>query len=67
MTSDDYPGVTAFPPLIWLVSVVISVLVHFFLSRLQILSYRACLVCGIVLLTLAPVLALSALVTMKAA
>ncbi len=65
--SSDNPGVIAFPPLIWLVSVVISALVHFFVIRLPIMSYRACLVCGVALVILAPTLALSALVTMKAA
>jgi protein-S-isoprenylcysteine O-methyltransferase Ste14 len=65
--SSDNPGVIAFPPLIWLVSAVISALVHFFVIRLPIMSYRACLVCGIVLLILAPTLAGSALVAMKAA
>jgi protein-S-isoprenylcysteine O-methyltransferase Ste14 len=67
VTTDDNPGVIAFPPLIWLVSAVISALVHFFLIRLPIMSYSACLVCGIVLIILAPTLALSALVTMKTA
>ena len=65
--SSDNPGVIAFPPLIWLVSVVISALVHFFVIRLPIMSYSACLVCGIVLVILAPTLAGSALVAMKAA
>ncbi len=66
-TSSDNPGVIAFPPLIWLVGAVISALVHFFLIQLPIMSYSACLVCGIALITLAPTLALWALVTMKAA
>jgi len=66
-TTSDNPGVIAFPPLIWLMNAVISVLVHFFLIQLPIASYRASLVCGIVLLILAPTLALSALVTMKTA
>jgi protein-S-isoprenylcysteine O-methyltransferase Ste14 len=66
-TTSDNPGVIAFPPLIWLMNAVISVLVHFFLIQLPIASYRVCLVCGIVLLILAPTLALSALVTMKTA
>ena len=67
MTSDekDNPGVIAFPPLIWLVNAVISALLHFFLIQLPIMSYRPSLVCGIVLVILAPALALSALVTMK--
>src|SRR5207302_5156373 len=63
----DNPGVIAFPPFVWLVSAVISALVHFFLIRLPIMSYSACLVCGIVFLILAPTLAWSALVAMKTA
>jgi protein-S-isoprenylcysteine O-methyltransferase Ste14 len=62
----DNPGVIAFPPLIWLVNAVISVLVHMFI-RLPIMRYSICLVCGILFITLAPTLALSALITMKAA
>jgi protein-S-isoprenylcysteine O-methyltransferase Ste14 len=67
VANDDNPGIIAFPPLIWLVGAVISALVHFFLIRVPIMSYSACLVCGIALVILAPTLALSALVTMKAA
>jgi protein-S-isoprenylcysteine O-methyltransferase Ste14 len=69
MTTDDNdnPGVIAFPPLIWLVNAVISVSVHFFVIQVPIMNYRACLVCGIVLLILAPTLAISAVVTFKKA
>ena len=66
-TSSDNPGVIAFPPFIWLVHAVISALVHFFVIRLPIMRYGICLFCGIALVILAPALALSALVTMKAA
>ena len=66
-TSSDNPGVIAFPPLIWAVGAVISALVHFFVVRLPIMNYGACLACGIVLIILAPTLALSAVVTMKKA
>jgi len=62
----DNPGVVAFPPLIWLVNAVISVLVHQFIQA-PILRYSISLACGIVLIILAPTLALSALRTMKAA
>jgi protein-S-isoprenylcysteine O-methyltransferase Ste14 len=62
----DNPGVIAFPPLIWLVNAVISILVHL-LIRLPIMRYSICRVCGIVFIVLAPTLALSALRTMKAA
>src|SRR3984893_13818755 len=65
--SDDNPGVIAFPPLIWLVNAAISVLVHVFLVRLPIMSYHTSLVFGIVLVILAPALAVSAMVTMKKA
>jgi protein-S-isoprenylcysteine O-methyltransferase Ste14 len=65
--SNDSPGVIAFPPLIWAVGEVISVLVHIFVIQVPIMSYRASLVCGILLVILAPTLALSALVTMKKA
>jgi len=61
----DNAGVIAFPPLIWLIGAVISALVHFFLIQLPIMSDRGYLVCGIVLIILAPALALSAVVTMK--
>jgi protein-S-isoprenylcysteine O-methyltransferase Ste14 len=70
VTSDenaDNPGIIAFPPLILLISAGISTLVHFFLVRLPIMNDRASLVCGIVLILLAPALALSAVVTMKKA
>jgi protein-S-isoprenylcysteine O-methyltransferase Ste14 len=62
----DNPGVIAFPPLIWLVNAVISVLVHLFIG-LRIMSYSFCLVCGMVFIILAPTLALSALRAMKVA
>jgi protein-S-isoprenylcysteine O-methyltransferase Ste14 len=65
--SSDSPGVIAFPPLIWAIGAVISVLVHFFVIQVPIMQYGSCLVCGMVLVILAPTLALSALVTMKQA
>ena len=64
--SQDNPGVIAFPPLIWLVNAAISVVVHLFV-RLPIMSYRICVLCGIVFIILALTLALSAFRTMKAA
>ncbi len=65
MTADDNPGVIAFPPLIWLIGAVASVLIHFFVVREPIMNYNACLVCGVVLVILAPALAISALIVMK--
>jgi len=44
---------------------VISALFHFFVIQVPIARYAICLVCGIVLVILAPTLAISALVTMK--
>jgi protein-S-isoprenylcysteine O-methyltransferase Ste14 len=62
----DNPGVIAFPPLIWFVNALTSILVHFFV-RLPIMRYSVCMFCGFAFLSLAPMLALWALVTMKAA
>jgi protein-S-isoprenylcysteine O-methyltransferase Ste14 len=62
----DNPGVIAFPPLIWLVNAVISLLVHLFI-RVPIMTYSICVVCGIAFMISAPTLALMALRTMKAA
>lgn len=45
---------------------VISVVVHLFV-QLRIMRYDLCLICGIALTIIAPALALSALITMKAA
>lgn len=64
--SQDNAAVIAFPPLIWLVNAVISVLVHLFV-RVPIMRYGVCVICGIAFIILAPTLALSALRTMKAA
>ena len=66
MDRPDNPGVIAFPPLIWLVNAVISVLVHLFV-QIPIMRYGISLVCGIVFIILAPTLALSAFRTMKSA
>ena len=57
--SPDNPGVIAFPPLIWLVNAVISVLVHLFV-RVPLMGYGICIVFGIAFIILAPTLALSA-------
>ena len=65
MTAADNPGVIAFPPLIWLIGAVISVLVHLFAVRMPIMRYNVSLICGIVLVIIAPILAISAVVTFK--
>jgi protein-S-isoprenylcysteine O-methyltransferase Ste14 len=61
----DNPGVIAFPPLIWLIGAMISAVIHFFVIQIPIMNYRACLICGIVLVILAPSLAILALIAMK--
>jgi protein-S-isoprenylcysteine O-methyltransferase Ste14 len=63
--ASDQPQVIAFPPLIWLENAVISVLVHFFVWRWPIMSYRYCLLGGVVFLLLGPPLAFSALRAMR--
>src|SRR5215469_9805559 len=66
MDRPDNPGVIAFPPMIWVVNAMISILAHLFI-RAPIMGYSVCLMCGIAFIILAPTLALSALRTMKAA
>jgi protein-S-isoprenylcysteine O-methyltransferase Ste14 len=65
----DNPGVIAFPPLIWAVTVAASLLVHFFVVRVPmlILSRPISLGIGIVLFMIAPLIAISAVVTFKKA
>jgi protein-S-isoprenylcysteine O-methyltransferase Ste14 len=64
----DNPGVIAFPPLMMAIGVVTSSLIHFFVFRMPIFTnYRIAVVCGIVLMSIAPTLAISAMVTFKKA
>lgn len=64
----DNPGVIAFPPFMWLIGAAISALIHFFFIRVTLANnYRISLVCGIVLVIVAPTLALSAMLTFKRA
>ncbi|MEY2479211.1 MAG: hypothetical protein QOI04_138 [Verrucomicrobiota bacterium] len=66
--SSDNPGVIAFPPLMWLIGATISALIHFFVIRVPMMSnYHVALVCGIVLVIIAPTLALSAMLTFRKA
>ena len=54
--------------MIWAVGAVISALIHFFIIGVPMTdNYRISIGCGIVFVILAPTLAISALVTMKAA
>jgi len=67
-TQREHAGVIAFPPFIWLAGSVISTLIHFFVVHMPITTgYRICLICGIALIIIAPTVAVSALVTMRAA
>jgi len=67
-TEKDNPGVIAFPPFIWLVGAILSILIHFFVIHLPITAnYRICLICGIAFIVVAPTLALSALFAMLGA
>lgn len=65
-SSTDHPGVIAFPPLIWLVCAVVSLLLHFMIS-IRIIMSGVSLPLGIAFVLLAPSLALSALRVMKKA
>jgi protein-S-isoprenylcysteine O-methyltransferase Ste14 len=66
---NDNPRVIAFPPLIWAVTVFISLVVHFFVVRLpmSILPRAISLGIAIVLFIIAPLLAIPAIWRMKAA
>jgi protein-S-isoprenylcysteine O-methyltransferase Ste14 len=65
--ASDQPQVIAFPPLIWLENAAISALVHFFVWQWPIMSYKYCLVAGVIFLLLGPPLALSAVQAMRKA
>jgi len=66
---NDRPGVIAFPPLIWLVIVVASLLVHFFAGSvaMSIFPRVVSILSGIVLVIIGPLLAIPAALAMKAA
>ncbi len=66
-TAKDNPGVIAFPPLIWLVSAVMSALLHFVFPCRMIARHRLSLSLGIIFVVIAPSLALWALRVMKGA
>jgi protein-S-isoprenylcysteine O-methyltransferase Ste14 len=65
----DNPGVIAFPPLIWAATLVLSLLVHFFIGGvpMSILPRAISLGIGIVLFMIAPLLAIPAMWQMKVA
>jgi len=64
---EDHPRIVAFPPLLWLINAIVSVLVHFFVVSIPILPQPFALILGIVCLLAGPSLAWPALRTMRAA
>src|SRR5437763_6870373 len=64
---EDHPKIVAFPPLLWLIGAMASVLIHFFVFSIRILPQPFPLTLGIVCLLAGPSLALPALFTMRAA
>lgn len=64
---EDRPKIIAFPPLIWLISAIASVLVHFFILSIRILPEPFALILGIICLSAGPSLAWPALRVMRAA
>src|SRR5436305_15293310 len=64
---EDHPKIVAFPPLLWLIGAIVSVLVHFFVFSIRILPEPFAMVLGIVCFLAGPSLALPALFTMRAA
>src|SRR6476646_11709202 len=64
---EDHPKIVAFPPLLWLIGAVVSVLVHYFVFSIRILPEPLAMILGIICLLVGPSLALPALFTMRAA
>src|SRR5437660_10639812 len=64
---EDHPKIVAFPPLLWLIGAIVSILVHFFVFSIRILPEPLGLILGIVCMLAGPSLALPALFTMRAA
>jgi protein-S-isoprenylcysteine O-methyltransferase Ste14 len=65
--ADDHPNIVAFPPLLWLIGAVASVLVHYFVFSIPILPEPFALILGIACMLAGPSLALPALLAMRAA
>ena len=64
---EDHPKIVAFPPLLWLIGAMLSLLIDFFVFSIRILPEPFALILGIVCLLAGPSLALPALFTMRAA
>ena len=65
--AEDHPKIVAFPPLLWLIGAVVSVLVHYFVFSIRILPEPLAMILGIICLLIGPSLALPALFAMRAA
>ena len=65
--SEDHPKIIAFPPFLWLINTIVSVLVHFFLFSIPILQQPFALILRIIFLLAGPSLAWPALQVMRAA
>ena len=50
--AEDHPKIVAFPPLLWLIGAVVSVLVHYFVFSIRILPEPLAMILGIVCLWL---------------
>src|SRR2546423_14974199 len=64
---EDHPRIVAFPPLLWLIGAVVSVLVHYFVFSIRILPEPLAMILGIIWVLIGPSLALPALFAMRAA
>src|SRR5438270_13212723 len=64
---EDHPRIVAFPPLLWLIGAIVSVLVHYFVFSIRILPQPFAMILGIICLLIGPSLALPALFAMRAA
>jgi hypothetical protein len=47
---EDHPKIVAFPPLLWLIGAVVSVLVHYFVFSIRILPEPLAMILGIICL-----------------
>ncbi len=45
--AEDHPKIVAFPPLLWLIGAVVSVLVHYFVFSIRILPEPLAMILGL--------------------
>src|SRR2546429_9985421 len=60
VAGEDHPKIVAFPPLLWLIGAMVSVLVHFFVFSIRILPQPFALILGIICVVAGPSLAVCA-------